>query len=140
MADVSVTASQVQPGSIDAGADFLTLVAAETIAQGKTCYVNASMQLALADADASALTARTRGIAVNAGSAGQKVTIQTDGPLTLGAAATLTVGASYYQSPNPGGICLIADVLQGDYVTYLGIAITAAILDMQIHQSGVQVP
>ena len=136
MADLSITASQVIQGSIDAGADFYTGIAAATILQGQTCYVNASNQVALADADASALTAATKGIAITGASAGQKVMLQTAGLITLGAAASMTIGVSYFQSPVAGGIGARAEVLTADYVTYLGTATTAAILSMHIHITG----
>lgn len=140
MTDLAITVSQVLPGSLEAGADFFTGIAAAAVTAGQTVYLNTSTQLALADADASAASARTKGVALHAASAGQPLKIQTGGPLTLGAAASMTVGLAYYQSPTAGGICPVGDVLAGDYVTLLGIATSASVLLLAILISGVQVP
>lgn len=134
MADLSITAANVLAVT---GAKKVNGIAGATIAQGKTLYLDAAdSKYKLADCDSATVAARsTVAIALNAASDGQPLTVLTGGPVTIG--ATLTPGTAYYQSPNPGGICPLADVLTGDTVTLIGIAISATVLQVDIQESGV---
>jgi hypothetical protein len=48
-------------------------------------------------------------------------------------------GAVYVQSDTPGGIMPAADLETGDYVTVLGIGVSATEIDVLIHVGGVAV-
>jgi hypothetical protein len=87
-------------------------------------------------ADCNAGTAPPRapnGIALHGSLANQPLTIHQEGPITIGAA--LTPGATYYLSATPGGICPYADLVAGCFPTIIGVALSASVLDVKIHQS-----
>jgi hypothetical protein len=77
----------------------------------------------------------TAAVALHAAASGQPLAVATKGPVTIGAAVTAGVG--YYQSATPGGICPIADLTTGAYPTFLGFAISATVIDLDIKRSGV---
>ena len=54
--------------------------------------------------------------------------------------ATLAVGTAYYLSNTKGAIQLESDLVTNDWVTFLGIAKTTALLDFQPRATGVQKP
>jgi hypothetical protein len=134
MADLSVTAANVVRGT---GAKIETGVAGVTITPGQTVYKDtAEDKYKPADADAGTAVIRTtRGIALNGAANNQPLAVQVEGPITIG--ATVTVGTVYVQSDTPGGIMPAADLESGDYVTVLGIGISATQIDMLVHASGV---
>ncbi len=138
MVDLAITASQVLAGTT--GADFYYGVAAETITAGQALYLNASNLLALADANASVLTAAVKGIALHAALANQPLKIQTAGDLTLGAAAAPVVGTVYIASGTAGGIAPVADKVTGWFCTILGVGKTGNILNMDVFVSGSVTP
>lgn len=133
MTDISITAANVVKGSnaiTEAGH------AGATITAGQAVYLDpADRRYKLADSNgATALIRTPRGIALNGASAGQPLTIQKSGSLTIG--ATLTAGVTYYLSDTPGGICPLADVGAGEYACIVGIALSASVLDIGIKYSG----
>lgn len=132
MADLSITAANVIAAST---ATIEHGIAGATITAGQTVYLDETAgTYKLADADGTGTT-RTRGIALNGAGAGQPLAIIKEGDLTMG--AVFTAGVSYFQSPNAGGIGARAEVLTGDYVTCLGIAISTTVLRVKIDYSGV---
>lgn len=139
MADISVTAANVQivtsgthPTQIKTG------TAGGTITAGQPLYLNTSDQLVAARADA-ASTDEVVGIALNGGSAGQKIHYAVGGDITIG--ATVVLGMAYYLSAGAaGGIAPHADLTTGNYVSFLGIAITTAIIRLAIMNAGVAKP
>lgn len=135
MADLTITASQVVPGT---GAQFTDLVAAVAITAGQAVYKNTSNQAALADNDASSTTARAIGIATNGAAASQYVRVQYAGELTLGAGAAPTNGVVYVLSSTAGGIAPAADLASGDYTTILGVGIGSNKIKMNVFPSGGQ--
>lgn len=60
----------------------------------------------------------------------------TDARIDLG--ATLTVGETYVLSDEVGGIKPIADIATGEYVTIIGVAESADVLEINIFSSGTQ--
>lgn len=117
MADVTMTATAVKKA--DNNAKVETAYSAEAIAIGDAVYMNTSSKWAKADADLAA-TDEVRGLALNSVSgADQPVTVITEGNLTCDG---LTKGTPYFLSTGAGKICPIADLLAGDYVTFIGIA------------------
>lgn len=134
MADISITAANVLPGS-NARTENGTLGA--TFTQGQVAYLDTSDgKYKLADNDnATAAVRRPRGIVLNAGSNGQPGTIQTSGDITIG--GTLTPGTVYVLSSTPGGIAPQADLASGDDVVILGVAKSTTVLALDIQISGV---
>lgn len=134
MADITVTAASVIPGS---GARRIEKVidTAVTVTAGQSVYIDAtSGKLKLADADAAASAAAV-GIAELGGGAGQQIpVVYEDDAFTAG--ATLVVGETYVVSTTAGGIAPIGDLATGDYTTILGIATTAALLKLRIMVGG----
>jgi hypothetical protein len=137
MADLTQTAANVVQGST---ARIRKGTAGAVITAGMPLYMDAAdgNKLKPADADASALTAAVVGIALTGGAANQPIAYVEAGLVNLG--ATLTVGAIYVLSGTAGGICPEADLATGDWVTVLGIAVSAVLLDLRVNVSGVQVP
>jgi hypothetical protein len=133
MADLSITAANVVPGS-DAVRESGT--AGATITAGQLVYLDTSdMRYKLADANGAAALRVPNGIAINSASAGQPIVVQKGGDITIG--GTLTAGATYYLSSDPGGLCLIADVGTGEYACIVGIAKSTTVLAVGIQPSGV---
>lgn len=134
MADLSVTAANCVPG---ANSRQVSGIAGETIAAGKAVYLaSATGKWMLSDSNSATAEARTPGgIALTGSSLNQPVVVHTKGLLTLG--ATLTANVPYFASDTPGGICPIADVGSGEYLTQIGIATTTAVLDVNIQSTGV---
>ncbi len=138
MADLTITAASVVKGS---NAKIENGILGATVTAGQVVYKDTtdSNKFKLADNDdATALVRTPSGIALNGGADGQPVQVQSAGQITIG--ATVVVGTVYHLSDTPGGIGPVADLTAGDYVVTLGIAITAAILDIQIHNSAVATP
>jgi len=136
MVDVTVTATEVLDAS------DTTVIAGhfgEAVTAGQTVYLKASDGLYwLADADASADTAAAKGIAMNGGAAGQPCEVGIGGTVDPG--FTVTVGTIYVLSGTAGGIAPVADLASGDYVTIVGVGITASSLKLLMIVSGVAVP
>lgn len=134
MADLAITAANVVAG---ANSVKRTGVAGEAIAQGKAVYFNStSRKWMLADSNSTTAEARKPGgIALNAAALDQPLVVHTSGDLTMG--ATLAPGVAYYLSDTPGGICPVADVGSGEFVSILGIAKSASVLAVNIQFSGV---
>lgn len=137
MSDLAPTAANVvaQSGSVvEYG------VAGATITAGKLLYQDpADNKLKLVDSDdASAVKRAVYGMALNSGDANQPMAVLKRGPVAMG--AILTVGQIYVASDTAGGIMPAADLEAGDYVSTVGIAISASVLNFQIQNSGVAVP
>lgn len=126
MADLSITASSVQPG---ANAVLRTMTAGEAITVGQAVYQQADGTVWRTDTDTAAKAAAI-GIAVSgASAAGQRVVVDiSDDDFTVG--ATVAVGSAYVVSATAGGIAPEADLTTGDYSTFLlfGKSTTKAIL------------
>lgn len=138
MVDLVVTAANVVKGS---RAKIVSGTYGATVTAGQTVYADPTddNRYKLADADSATAAVRaTAGIALNSGSAGQPADILESGRYNPG--ATVTVGTIYVQSDTPGGIMPAADLEAGDYVTVLGIGVSASQIDVSIHRSGVAVP
>ena len=131
MSDLSITAANVAATQFDS-----KYLAGETITQGKTVYRDGNTWM-LADASAVG-TADCKGIAINSALAGQPIAVCQSGNITTG--ATMTVGLPYYLSATAGGICPEADLVTGNFPTFLGFATTATNLVLAIQPSGVAKP
>lgn len=127
MADISITAASVVPGT---GAIIKQGTAGVALTAGQTVYVDPSTgNIKKANALTSATTAACVGIAVNNAAANQPVNYQVAGQITIG--ATVTTGAIYLASGNnDGGICPAADVTTGWYTDVLAIAISTTVFQI----------
>ncbi|MBW8814032.1 MAG: hypothetical protein JF588_11460 [Caulobacterales bacterium] len=137
MADIAITAANVVSG---ANAVTEQGLAGAAITAGQLVYKEAATgKYKLSDADSATAEVRgVRGVALNNAAAGQPLTVQTKGQITIG--GTLTVAAAYFASATAGAIAPVADMTTGKYPTFLGFGITASILDLNIASSGVAVP
>lgn len=135
MADLTVTAANVVAG---ANARIVPGTAGATITAGQLVYLDATdNKFKLADADAAA-SAVLAGIALNGGANNQPIDVQFGGRINPG--ATVVVGTIYVASSTAGGIAPVSDLGASDYVSIIGVGVTAALIELQIHNSGVQVP
>ena len=134
MADLSITAANVQPGT---NCQVLQEIAGATITAGQTLYKDSadSNKLKLAQAD-DADDDDVVGIALCGGASGQPITYASSGPVTLG--SVLTVGELYILSDTAGGIKPVGDLASTQYVSYLGVAESATSLVLAIDNSGIQ--
>jgi len=131
MADITITAANVQQStaSIDTRG-----TAAEAINAGQCVYVNSSGLIALADASASA-TAAVVGVAINTAAAGQKVSYSTkDSLFTIG--GTVVARESYVVSATAGGIAPASDLLTGEYISSIGVAISTTEIYLNPYATG----
>lgn len=139
MADITVTAANVAPGSdafINKDYNF-----GATVTQGQSVYLDTSTTpptWKLADADSTATTAAAKGMSLNAGSSGQPAAVQISGGYNPG--GTVAVGTIYVVSGTAGGICPSSDLASGDWVTIVGIGTTTSNIQLLFLASGVQVP
>ncbi len=134
MADLSITAANVVAGGSSVTTDG---TAGAAITAGQVVYRDATTgRYLLADNNSGTAAARSpAGIALNGAATGQPVEVLTRGAVTIG--ATLTPGVAYYLSATAGGICPVADLTTGHYPTIMGIATSASVLDVLIHESRV---
>lgn len=135
MADLTITAANVVAGSSSKRRERK---AGATLTAGQLVYVDpADLKAKLGDSDNPAASVRAiDGIALHGASNNQPLTVHYEGPITIG--ATLVPGTIYVASDTPGGIMPAADLETGDYVTIIGVAISASVLDVRIHNSGAQ--
>lgn len=135
MADVSVTAANVQPGT---DTQYLDGTLGATVTAGQTVYLDSvTNTYKLADANASAATAAVKGIAMNGGASGQPVKVAIGGSINPG--FTVTVGTTYVQSATAGAICPHADLASGHYPFVLGFGITTSSLKLVMKGAGVAI-
>jgi predicted transcriptional regulator len=136
MTDLVVTASSVAKvsGSTKYG------IASDAITAGQAVHKLASDGLVyLSDADhATVAKHAVDGIALNNAASGQPVAYLEDGVIAAG--ATVTVGEIYVLSGTAGGIAPEADLASGDFVSVIGVGISAANIRLGIINSGAEVP
>lgn len=136
MSDITITPSGVLAGT---GAKIDEGTAGGTITAGMPVYKDStnSNKLKAADADASAAAAAAVGIALHGASAGQPLKYQEKGPITIG--GTVVTGEIYVVSGNAGGVAPKGDLASLDWVTVLGVGISATQIELNIHASGAQI-
>ena len=137
MADLSITATEVLAG---AGADTENGIAGEALTAGQVVYkLSTDKKFYKADCDSAGKTS-VYGIALNGAAAGQPVSVQKSGSITIGATAAPTVGEIYVLSGTAGGIAPEADLASGDTVSILGVGESASSIQLRINNTGVVVP
>lgn len=135
MADITVTAGNVVQGTDAVTGDG---TAGETLTAGQVVYRKASDsgKFWKAQCDGTSAEATCVGIALNGGSAGQPIRIQTAGGINPG--GTVAVGTVYAVSATAGGIAPITDLTTGHYITTLGVGTTTSNIKLSLLVSGVQ--
>lgn len=137
MSIVSVTAAEVLPiagSSVASDGAF-----GATVTAGQAVYLDpADSEWKLAQADGTATEATCTGITACGGADGQPGRVYTSGSIDPG--FTVTVGETYVLGATAGGIYPIADLAASDYVSIIGVGITASQLDLVFKNSGVEVP
>lgn len=133
MADLIITAASVLSGS---GAKIRYGTAGASLTAGQVLYYDtATSTYKLADNDSATEAVRSPvGIALHAAGSGQPITVQTAGPITIG--ATVAVGVVYCLSSTAGGIAPSADIATGDYNSILGIATSTTVINLNIQEAG----
>jgi len=137
MADVSVTAANVRPGSTQGGATVQTVTAGETITAGMVCYKKDSDgEYYRGDADNSAETAGSEGlvIAISNAADGESMLVQSRGTYTVG--GTVVVGEVYVLSATTGGIAPVSDGASGWYSSILGTGSSTTEINLNIDVTG----
>lgn len=135
MSDVSITAANVLAG---ANAKKRTGIAGATITAGQAVYEDSSdsFKFKLADANASAATAKCVGIALHGASSGQPLTIvEEDDDFTPGGTLSISAAADdgvYVLSGTAGGIAPIGDLASGWYPVIVGVAKSASKMNLKI--------
>lgn len=132
MADLSVVAANVKPGS-----DLVTKrgIAGEAISAGESVFKATDGELELCEKDQAAEDAACVGVALNDAAPLQPVEYGITGTIDMG--AILSVGETYIVGAGPGGLAPEADGATGNFVTVVGIAISGNNLKLGILQSGV---
>lgn len=129
MADLVITVASVAPGSNPTY--FKDNVAGETITAGMPVYLKAADQKWYkAKASVTIAEASVRGVSLHGALANQPLVVQSGGQVTIG--ATIAAGVFYYCSAAAfGGICPVADLASGNFVTALGYGVSTALLQIQ---------
>lgn len=127
-AAISVTAGNVVAGE----GTKEQRTAGGTITAGQAVRLSTSAVIAAAN-DSSA-NAAVYGIALNGGSSGQPIVVQTTGDITIG--GTVAVGKVYVLGTS-GGIIPVDDVAGSEYITIIGVGISATVIRLSIKAGGV---
>lgn len=141
MADVTITATNVEPASTVLDGNTARFTASEQIEAGEVFYVNTSNQAVLASHGTQTGAGGSQGsivyMAINtAEKSGQEVKGVKLGQVTIGTHSQ-TVGTAGYVSTNGGKIAPVADIGAADYVTLVGIFDTATTIYVDPIVSGV---
>jgi hypothetical protein len=134
MADLSVTAASVAPGS---NAVYTTEIAGAAITAGQAVYLDPTDgKVKLADANSATASVRTvSGIAISGAANGSPVIVQRSGDITIG--ASTTAGVIYCLSGTAGGIMPAADIATGIYVGIIGVGIGSSQIRLGLNASGI---
>lgn len=131
MADITISTAVIPSSS--AVLETMTLGAAGTAGQVVYKDTADSDKAKLADADAEA-TAVGHGILATDGASGERcLVVRKDPALVIG--ATLTIPNSYCVSATAGGIAPEGDLTTGDYVSYIGKAVSTTAISVDFTKS-----
>lgn len=115
------------------------ITVAEAVLQGQVGYSSGNNEYSLANNVALA-SAAAGCLFLLPSAADGKTIILLRGHVILGATSALSVGTAYYLSGVDGGIFQESDLVANMFSTFLGIAISTAILDFQPIPTGIQIP
>ena len=135
MADLVITESNVVPSSSITKTALINSAQVGKIASGDLVVQAADQTILHADAtnnDANVY------MAVSAGYADQTISLWQLGNIDLG--SVLTQGVFYYLSATAGKIAPYADLLTGEYIVQLGVAVDADTLNFKPWVTNIAVP
>ncbi len=136
MADLTITRQDVALST--AAVSFIRVQVAEAVTQGQPLYRAATNSKYYKAAATGSSAANASVLAMTAASADGYVLAVKSGDVIIG--ATTTQGTTYVVSATAGSIAPHADLGSGNYVTNLGIAISATVLRLNIQASGIAIP
>lgn len=125
MADLVITAANVIAGS---NAQKSGGIAGEAVVAGKLGYYDTTVKkYFLADNNSATAAARKPTcMFLNSAAANQPVSVMNEGDVAMG--SIFTPGTAYFLSDTPGGICPVADLASGEYVSLVGLSKSATTL------------
>ena len=135
MADLTQTRANVAVGNN--AIKYKVVQVGEAVLQGQPGYLSGAKYYQT-DANDGLAKAEAKGIFLTPAATDGWVLLAYGGDINLG--ATLVVGTTYCVSRTKGAIMPAADLVTGDAVTHLGIAITTALMRIGLNPSGVLVP
>lgn len=127
-AAISVTPANV----VGLEGDKVQRFAGGTITAGQV--VRLSSANVIAAANDTAANAAAYGIALNGGGSGQPILVQSGGDVTIG--GTVAVG-KIYALGTAGGIIPVDDVAGGEFITIIGVGISATAIRLSLKAGGV---
>jgi hypothetical protein len=135
MADISQAAASVAISGNKG--QTRTVQYGEAVTQGMPLYQNTTdSKWYQCDANDGLAKARCGAIALTAGAADGyglvALPANTDGVSLVNLGATLATGTAYAVSATKGAIAPVADISSTQFVTIIGVAISAALLDFQV--------
>lgn len=132
MADLTVVPANVKPG-----ADLVTKrgIAGEAITAGQAVFKATDGEFELCEKDQAVEDAACVGVALANAAPLQPFEYGITGTIDMG--SILAVGETYIVGAGPGGLAPEADGVTGNFVTIVGVAISANNLKLGILQSGV---
>ena len=136
MADLTITRQDVALST--SAVSFIRVQVAEAVTQGQPLYRAATNSKYYKAAATSATSAAATVVAMTPASAEGYCLAVKSGDVIIG--ATTTQGTTYVVSATAGGIAPHADLGSGNYVTTLGIAISATVIRLNIQASGIAIP
>ena len=133
MADLTITPANVLKGANSA---YEVGIAGETILAGQALYLKtADSRLWKAQCDTTDEEATVIGVALHGATAGQPVSYQTSGAMTIGATTVKTT--HYVLSAAAGGIAPQADLVGTNRIVFIGYATdTAGAFFVRISRTG----
>jgi hypothetical protein len=122
MAALTITAT-----SVIGGAGSVQQIAGSTITAGQVVRIDTATGRVIPAVNDTAANAAAYGVALNGAAVGQPVQVQLlkSGPITIG--ATVAVGKVYVLG-TAGGIIPVDDIAGAEFVQFLGVGQTTAIL------------
>lgn len=132
MVDLVVVPANVQPGP---GSITRNGIAAAAITAGDSVYIDSTGAIDLCSNDLTIVEAASRGIALGDAAVGQHITYAVGGEVDMG--AITAAGQVYIVGAAPGGIAPEVDAVAGEFVTVLGVGVSANNIKLGILQSGV---
>ncbi len=132
MVDLVVVPANVQPGP---GSIERTGTAAVPITAGDSVFIDSSGAIDLCENDQTIVEAACRGVALNDAAIGQPIRYVVSGEVDMG--AITAAGQVYIVGAAPGGIAPEADAIAGEFVTIIGVGVSANNIKLGITQSGV---
>lgn len=135
MADITQTAANVAAGASGLKTEMVQY--GESVTQGMPLYQDATnSKYYQCDANDGIAKAACKRIALTPGAADAfgivAVPSTTPGKSLVNLGATLAVGTMYVVSATKGGIAPIADITSTQFVTSIGFAVSASLLDFQV--------